>query len=52
MKKKIKDLTLEEVKKICEKYQDEKGICEDCPFKWCPMPSKSIVLEDEVEVDE
>ena len=28
MKKKIKDLTLEEFDKICEKYD----FCDDCPF--------------------
>ena len=30
MKKKIRDLTLEEYKKFCIKYND---VCEKCPFR-------------------
>lgn len=52
MKKKIKDLTLEEKKKICEKYANVVNDCLKCPLcfksKWCLIK----VLEREVEVDE
>jgi len=53
MKKKIKDLTITECLKICEKYHG----CEDCPlekalcedrFSWADDEE----LEKEVEVDE
>ena len=50
MKKKIKDLTLEEKDKICHKYQN-KHLCGNCPFK---RENICIIeeLEREVEVDE
>ena len=50
MKKKIKDLTLEECRKICEK-QDS---CSDCPIydEICGIRIIRIHLEREVEVDE
>ena len=60
MKKKIKDLTLEECKKICRNTE----CCDDCPLfygenKYCRAielaiieNNKSIDLEIEVEVDE
>ena len=50
MKKKIKDLTIEEIKKICRKYMD----CEACPLDLSPCPA-TIYDEDlkrEIEVDE
>lgn len=60
MKKKIKDLTLEEVKAICDD-----NICSTCPFYtsngWCfckiknfldePLEAKEF-LEQEIEVEE
>ena len=32
MKKKIKDLTFEEVKKICLNHKRNSGYCPDCPL--------------------
>lgn len=57
MKKKIKDLTLEEIKKICEQY--DYSFCEECELysketECClvepPLLEKD--LEREVEIDE
>ena len=54
MKKKIKDLTLEECRKICEGK-----ICDECPLlskitnSCCLVPQLLVQdLEKEVEVDE
>ena len=51
MKKKIKDLTLEEMNKICKKQ----FTCRNCPlkssFKTC-IKYWGVYLEREVEVDE
>ena len=43
MKKKIKDLTLEEVGKICDKINDDydRDVCFECPFN-------KLQYEDEV----
>ena len=53
MKKKIKDLTLEEYQKICSKY----SICLCCPYRNCDFgiwicELRSKTSETEVEVDE
>ena len=50
MKKKIKDLTLEEKKMICEKHET----CEDCPLRLFQfhLGSYACAYESEVEVDE
>ena len=54
MKKKIKDLTVEEVNAICHKQDD----CDTCPlanrFGTCIIMPPCFVdeLEEEVEVDE
>lgn len=50
MKKKLKDLTKEDIDKICEKYySDEPFCCEGCPLKWyCPCfwdDEKDICIE-------
>ena len=55
MKKKIKDLTLEELSKFCHKQDN----CIDCPFGYgysyecpvCELKNRED-LESEVEVDE
>ena len=56
MKKKIKDLTFEEIYLICRKHQ-----CEKCPFQcfiYCPKLYKQDtinmveIMAKEVEVDE
>lgn len=59
MKKKVKDLTRQEFKNICNKYNDE---CEGCPFKWMEdcleleyyLKTQDITkaLNQEIEVDE
>ena len=51
MKKKIKDLTLEECMKICNK---QKLNCNKCPLNCCWFGIKQCpaFLETEVEVDE
>lgn len=56
MKKKIKDLTVEEVEKICDKQTD----CDNCPLDIpsCRICMKDITiynigfLEKEIEVEE
>lgn len=59
MKKKIKDLTLKEARKICLTVDN----CEKCPLnygyaKWCHLAkleieeNKNLDLEKEVEVNE
>ena len=57
MKKKIKDLTIEEKDKICHKYQNN-HLCHNCPLLYsnkCMAEIGAIVYqdidEDEVEVD-
>lgn len=52
MKKKIKDLTLEEVKKICKNNS-----CDECPLKVVPCYKGYYVvvnseLNQEIEVEE
>ena len=59
MKKKVKDLTLEEFDKICSKYDDS---CNGCPFKplndcedlrdYLESQDYLRMLEQEIEVDE
>ena len=55
MKKKIKDLTLQERLKICDKHVYDKLGCHNCPFH---IGSDTCVhhilnvLEREIEVDE
>ena len=55
MKKKIKDLTLEECRKMCEKNFKTQiyNPCACCPFYklTCPV-YRNALLESEVEVDE
>ena len=52
MKKKIKDLTLEECRKICEKQR----FCNGCPFyghdNHCMYVGDASHIDYEVEVDE
>lgn len=54
MKKKIKDLTLEEINKVCDKYL----YCAQCPmfhnYTFCIKREEWLraYLEQEVEVDE
>lgn len=51
MKKKIKDLTLEEVKKICSN-----NICDYCPLDlkelWCKSDDLEHYGEEEIEVED
>ena len=51
MKKKIKDLTLEEIKKICINHS-----CQFCPLDinefWCKNNDLEHYGEQEIEVDE
>jgi hypothetical protein len=58
MKKKIKDLTLGEAKKICNMQERSNKFCEGCPLRKpyakirkCPIYYDEV-LEMEVEVDE
>lgn len=55
MKKKIKDLTFEELFKLCEKYES----CDKCPYSYsniyCKLspeylPAKEEIFEQEVEL--
>ena len=57
MKKKIKDLTLKEIKEICEKY--DYSFCEECELynkkTECCLVEPPLLEEDferEVEIDE
>ena len=59
MKKKIKDLTYLEIRKICDKYYDEDddNCSFKCPFKLldnrCKLQKSSIeVGNEEIEVEE
>ena len=51
MKKKIKDLTMKEVYKICSKYS-----CKDCPLDvpklWCKFHNLEQYGDEEVEVED
>lgn len=51
MKKKIKDLTLEEVKEICSN-----NICDYCPFDldelWCKYNDLEHYGDEEIEVED
>ena len=51
MKKKIKDLTLEEIKKICSN-----NICDSCPLDsnnpWCKYGDLEHYGDEEIEVDD
>ena len=59
MKKKIKDFTREEFKKMCEKYDDT---CEGCPLSWMSncfdlrdylkAHKMEKVLDQEIEVED
>ena len=60
MKKRIKDLTVEEFDKICDKYFDdiwESPKCENCPFydKHCTIIRTFLHIKEnhnlEIEVD-
>ena len=57
MKKKIKDLTLEEMLGFCEKYDTDESCRKKCPLKECCKIYLTLAvdiekLEKEVEVDE
>ena len=51
MKKKIKDLTIEELYKICSKYS-----CKDCPLDipqlWCKYNDLDKYGDEEIEVED
>lgn len=47
MKKKIKDLTREDITNICDKYWN----CQQCPL-YNPYGLEDCILEQEVEIDE
>ncbi len=48
MKKKIKDLTDEEIRKMCE----NRTLCEGCPFYSYNEHCFKLMLYEEVEVDD
>ena len=55
MKKKLKNLTLGQIAKICDKQYEKRNYCNTCPlneiFKYyCPSLSKKY-LESEVKID-
>ena len=53
MKKKIKDLTLAEAKKIQDKICNIEFSCYECPFKHCCIDNRFEEDEDkEIEVEE
>ena len=53
MKKKIKDLTLEEVKKIQDKICNIKICCDECPFRSCCIDEQFEETKDfEIEVEQ
>ena len=47
MKKKIKDLTLEECKKICNEHFN----CSDCPLMMVEMEDRYLCYWDKVRID-
>lgn len=51
MKKKIKDLTLAEAKKIQDKICNIELSCCECPFRHCCIDD-NIDFEQEIEVEE
>lgn len=54
MKKKIGDLTKEEIKKICDKYLNQHEICCDCPLQTTKDDAclRCLDLDKEIEVEE
>lgn len=57
MKKKIKDLTLNEIFKLCDKYETDKSCRKKCPMKevckiYLSLAIDRTKLESEVEVNE
>lgn len=53
-KKKIKDFTIGEMAKICEKYTKEFGFnrCAKCPFHNCNIPYLSKYLDYKIGVED
>ena len=57
MKKKIKDLTLAEIRQMCDKRVRSGAFCDGCllhrPYSnlYCPIVEKEL-LEKEIEIDE